>query len=113
MPKIKNDMLRVLMAKRGIGRDDMAERIGMSDVSMRHYLTGRNDPKEETVRRIARELGVAPETLLAMPPAETPEEARNRVWYLVNRYREEWSEIDRKKIAARLLRMGEKNDIQR
>lgn len=113
MPKIKTDLLKALMAKRGIGRDDMADRIGLTESSMRRYMSGRSDPREKTVRRIARELGVAPEILLDLRPVESPEEALVRVWHLVNQYRGEWSEIDRKKIAARLLRMGEKNDIQR
>ncbi len=107
MPKIRTSVVRTLMERRKMSQEALAEIIGMSPASVKKFLTGKNEPREPVVLKIARVLGVTPEAILEYRAAdENPEDALYRVWYLVQRYRDEWSEENRRKVAAKLLTKG-------
>lgn len=48
-----------LMAKRGLSRQQLADRLGLSYVSVLHLTTGDNGPSQATFEKLADVLGVS------------------------------------------------------
>ena len=83
---------------------DLADRLGVGEVTISRYLNGIRKPTKETVERIARILETVPENLEVYgEDGETPETALNRVRYLCETYKGEWSHNERISIVDVLM----------
>lgn len=93
-----------LMHDRKMKQRELAEKLGVSEVTVSRYFSGKRKPSEVMVDRIAKALGVAsPEIQLGEEDGYDPESALREVKYLVRRYSQEWSHNDRVDIVDRLM----------
>lgn len=61
---IKVATIKKLMAVRGINSSELARRTGLNRSSISRILRGKLNPQQDTLKRIADELGVSPLELL-------------------------------------------------
>ncbi|TDQ00643.1 helix-turn-helix domain-containing protein [Labedaea rhizosphaerae] len=66
MPKTNGTLIRQRRQERGLTADELAARVGYSNAGSMRNIENRNDPAAMTkLYRIARELGIAVDELLA------------------------------------------------
>jgi SOS-response transcriptional repressor LexA len=53
-----NELVKVRMAELGITQDKLAERLGVTQGGLGHWLNGRREPSLDTINRILAELGM-------------------------------------------------------
>ena len=64
--KAASPLARTIDARRqelGLSLNALAKKVGVSHVTLVHIRNGRNDPRMETLRKIAKALGVTPAEL--------------------------------------------------
>lgn len=68
--------VRALMRQRGITQQELADRLGVTQGAVAHWLNGRRRPTLEVLKEIAQALGVTPASLMngeAAAPSGDPE----------------------------------------
>ena len=78
---IRNDLQQV----------DLAEMVGVTQVSMSRYCTGQRTPKGPILVKMATALGVTPEYLTGQETREHPDISFARARILVKEYGSKWS----------------------
>lgn len=66
------DRLKTLREKRGLGREQLAERLGLSYHAIAKYETGKRSPDQETILKIADYFNVSVDYLLGRSDDPTP-----------------------------------------
>ncbi len=101
---LKTEYVKCLIYDRQMTQRDLAEKLGVHEVTVSRYLNGTRQPNSAKVARLAMILGTVPEDLeLGGEDGETPETALARVKYLVKTYAGEWSHNDRLDIVDKLM----------
>lgn len=67
MPQVKGSEIREKRQRLGVKPGEMADRVGISTPHLRNIELGNRTPAIEVVHRLARELGVEADDLLATP----------------------------------------------
>ena len=78
---LRNDMQQV----------DLAEMVGVSQVSMSRYFTGQRTPKGPILAKMATALGVTPEYLTGQEGREHPDISFARTRVLIREYGKQWT----------------------
>lgn len=65
MPEFNPDKLKALMQDRGLTGRKLAQRVGLTNVSISRILHGKQKPSRPTVARLARAFGIQPESFYA------------------------------------------------
>lgn len=68
---LDHTVLKALRAERGLTFQQLADRAGVSEPAVRALEAGKNQPRVDTLARIARALGVELVTLLHQPRAKS------------------------------------------
>lgn len=78
---LRNDMQQV----------DLAEMVGVTQVSMSRYFTGQRTPKGPILVKMATALGVTPEYLTGQETREHPDISFARTRILIKEYGSKWN----------------------
>lgn len=78
---LRNDMQQV----------DLAEMVGVTQVSMSRYFTGQRTPKRPILVKMATALGVTPEYLTGQETREHPDISFARARILIREYGKQWN----------------------
>lgn len=102
--EINVNVVKSLMYDKGINQRTLAEKIGVSEVTVSRYFSRCRNPRSKIVEKIAEVLGVVPEQILLYgEDGEDPESAFRRVLYLVKTYSGEWSHNERMMVMDKLM----------
>ncbi len=108
--KFGRNLLKVLN-ERHVSQRQLAEAIGVSDVSVNRYISGERNPSAETVAKMSQALGVSSDVLLApekhssILPIVTATAVIGAIAYLVGKNL--LSSDDKTKIVNTLFQNGE------
>lgn len=104
------ERLKELLDKFGVTQRDLAEAVGVTEVSMSRYICGTRTPRGYVLVRMAKTLHTTPEYLMGLEVTEDPEQAYNRVFRAVSRYAGEWTMRQKGDLINEMLCGGENND---
>lgn len=95
--------IREEMIRSDLSQEQLAERVGVSAVSMSRYVNGTRNPKGNILVKIALELGVTPEYLLGTQGLERPDMAFCNTKMKIRDYSHDWSKKQIKELVNLLL----------
>ena len=101
--KLNVQRLREEMNRRGMKQRDLAEKAGVTEVSISRYVHGERMPKGNILAAMARALGTTSAYLLEDGAKEPPEVSYAETWTRIHVYGKDWSKEEKKKLIIKLF----------
>ena len=99
------DALTEILNERGISQRELADKIGVTEVSMSRYCRGERIPRATIISSIAQALNVKPERLLGFDTesAANHEDEYYKAIRLILRYAKEWTVTQKANMAKKII----------
>lgn len=101
--KLNVQRLREEMDRRGMTQRDLAEKAGVTEVSISRYVHGERMPRYAILKSIARALGTTPGYLTEDGVKETPEVSYAETWVRIRVYGKDWSKEEKQQLIIELF----------
>lgn len=103
MKSVLAEKLSELLEKNDMTQRELAETVGVSDVSMSRYVNGDRMPKGPVLANIAKALHTTSEDLLGQDPDDDPEIVFYQTRRAIARNAEKWSSEQKADLVKKLF----------
>ena len=103
--KLNTKRLQEEIFRCNITQRTLAEKIGVTEVSVSRYVHGERMPKGNILVEMARVLGTTPSYLTGIGDIESPEISYAETWVRIRMFGKQWSKEDKQQLIIDLLKM--------
>ena len=109
MSRLNTDRLKLELFRSNMKQRDLADRVGVSEVSMSRYFNGTRMPKGHILVEICKTLNTTPEYLTEMEGLDNPNIAFAKTKVAVMTYANQWTYQQKKELADYIIDALKKN----
>ena len=79
MTNLMGEKLRMLIAERGVSQKELAQKAGVTEAAVSHYINGDRSPRGAILLNIANALGTTTDFLLSVSKSEKNNRSENEI----------------------------------
>ena len=79
MTNLMGEKLRMLIAERGVSQKELAQKAGVTEAAISHYINGDRSPRGAILLNIANALGTTTDFLLSVSKSEKNNTSENEI----------------------------------